>query len=221
MDVFTQAGFFSLQSARDELRRRMYRGVPISEAVAIYAREKITVVDGSQTAAAAARLRDAILSGELCLFAMLSSRDAPLRLYDKSLVEAAVCPPNTVMTFAYIDRHPCAPFGLAWSDLRELTRDPLCLERVAFCRWLKKQERKRMWPCHSVSGLTRRPPGRPPLVVDEAIEVIEQLSAKGEITPSVPNKVVQHLIQQARPSLRNISIDTVRRARKQASIPRE
>ena len=81
----------------------------------------------------------------------------------------------------------------------------------------EESERKKEWPCHELGGDVRRPPGRPSCVIDDAIEAIEELSAKGDLTPSTPTKVVHALLRSARPSLRNVSEETVRRARKQTS----
>jgi len=211
-------GYLSLRDACDKLMQRMHKGIPPSENIEAYRRAGVHVVDGTQAAAAANVLRQALRGGELALFAIFSSRDAPMRLHNVALIEAAIFPSNsTVLTFTYCARHSRAPFGLSWPDLKELTRDPLCLEEKGFGRWLRSQERKREWPCHELEGETRRPPGRPSQAFDEAIEVIEELSAKGEVTPSTPSKVVHALLQSARPSLRKVSEETVRRARKQAS----
>jgi hypothetical protein len=151
------------------------------------------------------------------LFALFSSRDTPMRLHDLGLIEAALFPPNsTVLTFAYCARHAKASFGLSWSDLKELMRDPLCLDEKQFGRWLRSQERKKAWPCHASEVQTRKPPGRPPLI-DEAIEAIEELIAKGELSPIAPVKVMHARLRRARASLREISEETVRRARNQAS----
>ena len=158
-------------------------------------------------------------SGRLGLFAVFSSRDAPMRLHNKALIEAALFPANgTVLTFVYVDRDPRAPFGLRWSDLKELTRDPLCIEERAFRVWLRQQERKKAWPCHRVAGEVRRPKGRPSDLIDDAIEAIEELDANGKLTLSMPNKEVHALVQLTRTSLRKVSEETVRRARNQANV---
>jgi hypothetical protein len=49
------------------------------------------------------------------------------------------------------------------------------------------------------------------------VEVILEQSAKGKITRSMSNKKVHNLVHRARRSLAQISTDTVRRAREQAS----
>jgi hypothetical protein len=217
MEIIPPPGYLSLRNARDILMQRMHKGIPPSEDIKTYQKDGAHVVDGKQATAAAKVLRQAIRRGELALFALLSSRDTPMRLHNRALIEAALFAPNsTVMTFAYCLRHSQAPFGLSWSDLKELTRDPLCLNEKEFGCWLKSQERKKEWPCHTSGLKTRKPPGRPPLI-DEVIEAIEELSARGELSPSTPNKTVQSLLQSARPSLRNISEETVRRARNLAS----
>jgi hypothetical protein len=179
--------------------------------------EGIHVNDAAQAMAAGRTLRQAILDGELDLFAIFPSRDTPIRLHDQALIEAAFPSDSAVLTFIYIDRHPRAPFGLSAQDLKELTRDPLCLQEKPFCGWMRKQERKKAWPCNSGGRETQRPEGRPSNLIDDAIEAIEELSAKGELTPSTPTKVVRAQLQSARPSLRTVSEETVRRARKQVS----
>lgn len=192
---------------------RMHKGVPPSDDINTYRNDGVHVADAAQITASAKVLRQAIRKGELALFALFSSRDTPMRLHDLRIIEAALFPPNsTVLTFAYCDRHSQAPFGLSWSDLKELTRDPLCLEEKQFGRWLRNQERKKEWPCHGSGVKTPNPPGRPSLI-DEAIEAIEELNAKGKLTPSTPVKVVHALIQSNRPFLRKMSEETVRRAR--------
>jgi hypothetical protein len=218
VEVVTPSGYLSLRDARDILMQCMHKGIPPSESIKRYRNEGVHVVDATQAAASANVLGQAIRGGELALFAILSSRDTPMRLHNLALIESALFPSNsTVLTFAYCARHSRAPFGLSWSDLKELTRDPLCLKEKRFGRWLRSQERKRGWPCHELESETRRPPGRPSHAIKEAIEAIEELSAKGALTPSTPSKVVHALLQSARPSLRKVSEETVRRARKQAS----
>jgi hypothetical protein len=218
MEVVPPSGYLSLRNARDMLMQRMHQGIPLSDKIKRYRNDGVRVGDATQAAAAANVLRQAIRIGELALFAIFTSRDTPMRLHNIALIERALFPPNsTVLTFAYCERHTQAPFGLSWSDLKELSRDPLCVDEKSFRRWLGNQERKKKWPCHELGGESRRPPGRPPRLIDEAIEAIEELSAKGDLTPSTPNKVVHALLRSARPSLRNVSEDTVRRARKHTS----
>jgi hypothetical protein len=187
MEVIPPPGYLSLRDARDMLMQRMHKGIPPSESVKAYRNDGAHVVDATQATAAASVLRQAIRRGELALFAILSSRDTPMRLHNLALIEAALCPPNsTVLTFAYCARHARAPFGLAWSDLKELSRDPLCLDEECFRRWLRHQERKKGWPSHELGDETRRPPGRPSRLIDDAIEAIEEMSAAGELTSSTP-----------------------------------
>jgi hypothetical protein len=217
MNIIPPSGFLSLRKALEILIQCMYGGIPATKAIQAYRNDGAHVVDGKQVTAAVKVLRQGIRQGELTLFAIFSSRDTPMRLYNKALIEAALFPPNsTVLTFVYCERHSLAPFGLSWSDLKELSRDPLCLDEKGFGRWLKSQERKKEWPCHQADVESRKVPGRPSLI-DEVIEAIEELSAKGELTPSTPNKVVQSLVQSAHPSLRKVSEETVRRARNQIS----
>jgi len=220
MEGIPPSGYCSLRDACDILMQRMHKGMPLSEEIRMYREEGFHVIDANQAAASASVLRQAIREGALALFALFSSRDTPMRLHNLALIEAAMFPGNsTVLTFAYCARRSGTPFGLSWSDLKELARDPLCLDEKSFGRWLRTQERKKEWPCHKLEGEIRRPPGRPSRVIDDAIEAIEELSAKGKLTPSTPSKVVHALLQSTRPSLRNVSEETVRRARKQASYP--
>ena len=217
MEIIPPPGYLPISGARDTLTRCMHRGIPPSEEIKALRKDGLQVVDGSEATAAAEVLRRAIRNGDLALFALLSSRDTPMRLHDLGLIEAALFPLNsTVLTFTYCARLAKAPFGLSWSDFKELTRDPLCLDEKQFGRWLVNQERKKAWPCHASEGPTRKPPGRPPLI-DEVVEAIEELIAKGELSPTAPIKVMHARLQRARPLLREISQETVRRARHKVS----
>jgi hypothetical protein len=218
MRIFAPSGYLSLCDARDVLMGQMHEGMPLSKEIEQRRRDGLQVADGARASAAAKALRQPILSGEIGLFALFSSRDTPMRLHNQALYEAALFPSNsTVLTFAYVDRDPRAPFGLSWSHLKELTRDPLCLEEKHFRTWLRKQERKKVWPCHEV-GEVRVSPGRPSHLKDETIAVLEELNAQGKLKPSMLNKEVHALVQKARPSLRKVSSETVRRARKDADL---
>jgi hypothetical protein len=184
MKTIPPPGFLALGSARDILMQHMYRGVPPSENTITDRETGVHVVDGKQATAAAKVLRQAIRQGELALFALFPSRDTPMRLYSLALIEAALCPPNsTVLTFAYCERHSQAPFGLSWSDLKELSRDPLCLNGKEFRRWLRRQEYEKQWPCHASTARTRNPRGRPPVIH----EVVEAPRTRGR-PPSIFNR---------------------------------
>src|SRR5271167_3937914 len=122
MGIFPPPGYLSLRDACDVLMRRMHEGITPSEEIERYRSDGLHVVDATQAMAAAEALRQPILLGEIGLFALFSSRDTPMRLHNQALYEAALFPSNsTVLTFAYVDRHPGAPFGISWSDLKELT----------------------------------------------------------------------------------------------------
>ena len=150
----------------------MYAGVASSEEIERYRSEGLNIVDAKHAKAAAETLREAILSGQLALFAIFSSRDTPIRLTNKALIEAALFPDSSaVLTFAYVDRHAQAPFFLSKSDLKELIRDPLCVEKRGFWSWVKKQEGKKSWPCHQNNS--RRPRGRPSGLKARVVEIIE------------------------------------------------
>jgi hypothetical protein len=201
-----------LHDARDLLRLEMYHGIPPSETCLV---EQVATVDAKQAVAAAKSLGQAILTGQLDLFAIFSSRDAPVRLYNQTLIEAALFPRNsTVLTFAYIKRRAGAPFGLSRRDLEELARDPLCVGKKAFRSWLKKEARKKAWFCHKAEGEARKLRGRPSKLND-VIEVVKQLKAKGEITESMSTKEVHALVEGTRPSLKSLSPETVRRGGKE------
>jgi hypothetical protein len=115
MEVISPPGYLSLRDARDIFMRRMHEGIAPSEEIEKYRHDGLQVVDSTQAIAAAEALRKPLLSGELGLFAIFSSRDTPMRLHNQALIEAALFPSNsTVLTFAYVDRHSQAPFGFAW-----------------------------------------------------------------------------------------------------------
>jgi hypothetical protein len=196
----------------------MHEGMPPSAMIEKIRAEGIHVNDAAQAMAAGRTLRQAILDGELDLFAIFPSRDTPIRLHDQALIEAAFPSDSAVLTFIYIDRHPRAPFGLSWSYLKELTRDPLCVEERAFRGWMRKQERRKSWPCHQEEGRARRSRGRPSDLMGRVVEVIEELHSSGKLTPSMGNKEVQALVQKSFPSGCGPSIETVRLARKEVEI---
>jgi hypothetical protein len=217
MEIIPPAGFLTMSDARDTLMRCMHRKVPPTEDIKAHRKEGLHVVDGSQATAAAKVLRQGIRNGDVALFALFSSRDTPMRLHDLGLIEAALFPStSTVLTFIYCGRHAAAPFGLCWSDLKELTRDPLCLDEKQFGRWLRSEERKKAWPCHASKDQAHQLPGRPSLI-DEVIEALEELIAKGDLSPTDPVKVMHARLRRARPLLREIAPETVRRARNQIS----
>jgi hypothetical protein len=217
--ILPPSGYVSLHNARDILMHGMYEGVSPSENMKAYRNSGLHVVDAVQAVAAAKALRQPILSGALGLFAVFSSRDTPMRLHNKALIEAALFPANgTVLTFAYVDRGAQAPFGLSWSDLKELTRDPLCVEERAFRAWVRKQERKKSWPCHQAEGHVRHSRGRPSDLMGRVVKIIEELHSNGKLTPSMRNKEVQALVQKFFPSGCGPSLETVRLARKEVEI---
>jgi hypothetical protein len=214
--ILPPSGYASLHNARDILMHDMYEGVPPSENIRAYRNRGLHVVDATQAMAAAKALRQAILAGELDLFALFSSRDTPMRLHNKALIEGALFPSNSiVLTFAYVDRSSQAPFGLSWSDLKELTRDPLCVEERAFRGWMRKQERKKSWPCHQAEGHVRHSRGRPSDLMGRVVKIIVELHSNGKLTPAMRNKEVQGLVKKFFPSGRGPSLETVRLARKE------
>jgi len=80
MRIFPPTGYLSLLDARDELMRRMQEDLPSSKEIEVFRRAGLQVVDGAHATVAARALREAILSGRLSLFALFSSRRAPMRL---------------------------------------------------------------------------------------------------------------------------------------------
>ena len=76
MGIFPPSGYLSLRDARDILMRSMYAGVAPSEKIERYRGEGLHVVDAKQAMAAAEALRRPILSGQIGLFAVFSSRHA-------------------------------------------------------------------------------------------------------------------------------------------------
>lgn len=220
MKIFAPAGYITLVGARDELSGRMHAGLQPSPEIESYRREGFCVIDGRKATAAARELRNPILSGELGLFAVLSSRPTPMRIHNSDLLDAALLPRGSkVLTFVYCDRQLGAPFGLSWPEFKELMKDPLCLEVKPFRAWLRQTEKRRNWPCHSVEP-RRQSHGRPSKLRDDVIEIIEELDKEGRLSGSMLNKQVQALVQSSRPSLREVSEETVRRARKEANINR-
>ena len=216
MEVIPPPGYLSLHDACDVLMQRMHKGMPPSEEIRTYREEGVSVVDGGQASLSASVLRRGIQAGELELFALFTSRDTPMRLHNRALIEAALFPMNsTVLTFAYVDRHSRAPFGLSWPDLKELIRDPLCVKERGFRGWMRNQERKKLWPCHQEKDHVRRSRGRPSDLMGRVVEIIEELRSKGKLAPAMRNKEVQALVQKFFPSGRGASIETVRLARKE------
>jgi hypothetical protein len=107
-------------------------------------KDGLHVVDGAQATVAGEGSPPSYSEGRISTIRTFSSRDTPMALHDRALVEAALFPPtSTVLTFVYCARHAKAPFGLSWLNFKELTRDPLCLEEKQFGRWLRSQERKK------------------------------------------------------------------------------
>ncbi|MGD0533698.1 MAG: hypothetical protein ABSA62_15940 [Methyloceanibacter sp.] len=94
----------SLHNARNILMHDMYEGIPPSENIKAYRNRGLHVVDAAQAMAAAKALRQAILAGELDLFALFSSHDTPLRLHNKALIEAALFPSNSTVCLVVIGK---------------------------------------------------------------------------------------------------------------------
>ena len=205
------SGYLSLHEARNELRHAMHQGVPCSKEVEKLRSEGLDVSDHTQTSAAAGSLHEAMVSGDLGLHADLSSLGKPRRL-SPQLCQAAIRPKDgTVLTFAYIVRHPMAPFDVSWSVLKQLPQAPLLIEEQALSDLLKKEEEKKASPCHAIGANSGKPRGRP-RKIDDVIKALEELDETGEFKSSLMLKQIRDLVQKARPSLANVSIETVRRA---------
>jgi hypothetical protein len=108
--------------------------------------------------------------------------------------------------------------GLSQSDLKELTRDPLCVEERGFRGWVRKQERRKSWPRHQDEDHARRSRGRPSDFMGRVVEIIAELHSDGKITASMRNKEMQTLVQKFFPSGCGPSLETVRLARKEVEI---
>lgn len=206
------AGYLALRDARDELMFQMHEGVAPSKDVEQFRSDACEIGDHAQTMAAVDVLRKAVLSGELGLYADLSTRQTPRRL-SLALCEGATKPSDGgVLTFIYLDRLRLVPIGLSWPEIKELTQDPLCVDEKAFRSWLRREERKKAWPCHrSTSTASRRKRGRP-RKQDKIIEVLKDLVAKEKLEGSMQVKQVHALVEEADPSLPSVSDETVRRA---------
>jgi hypothetical protein len=167
-------------------------------------------VTPDQIRSAALRLREAILKGELELYAILSSGTLT-RLTEQRLIEAASFPADAVLTFYSIDRLRRS-FDLSWQDLKKLSRDPLCLDEKAFRKWLAREVRDRT-RAQKLAGSAWKSPGRPSEKRDQTIKAIEALYARGNVKARMTIKELHALLKQVDPSL-DVSLDTVGRAKK-------
>ena len=195
----------------------MHQGVPASKAVEELRSQGLDVSDHTQTIAAVDSLHEAIVSGDLALYADLSSSGKPRRL-SPQFCQAAIRPKDgTVLTFAYIVRHPMAPFDVSWSVLKQLPQAPLLIEEQALSDLLKKEEQKKAWPCHAITGNARKRRGRPRRI-DDVIEVLKEKDKRGELNKtcefksSLVFKQIHDLVKNARPSLKDVCQETVRQA---------
>ena len=87
---------------------------------------------------------------------------------------------------------------LTWKEFNRLICDPLCLEERNFRAWLKREARKRAWPCHMANPVRRRP-GRPLEKRDAVEALINRLGSQGKITPQMSIKEICKLVAKAKP----------------------
>ena len=194
----------------------MHQGVPASKAIAELRSQGLDVSDHTQTSVAAEFLHEAIVSGDIGLYADLSPSGKPRRL-SPQLCQAAIRPKDgTVLTFAYIQRHPMAPFDVSWSILKQLPQAPLLIEEQARHDWQNKEKQKKAWPCHAITANPKKGRGRPRRI-DDVIEILKELDKQGELKKTSEFKSsmmlnqIQTLVKKADPSLKP-SIETVRQA---------
>ena len=213
------SGYLSLRDARDELIRQMHEGVSPSEKTKQRQQEGYNVLDFAQTMAAVKALREAILSGDLDLYAYLHLDVEPRRLTLEQCQSAAQLKDGSVLSFFNIVRMKGTPIDLSWSETRKLAQNPLCINEKAFRDWLKMEARKTAWPCHG-APLPKRRRGAPPKI-DEVMEIIEQLKALGklrmkcECRSSLKLETIHELVLKQAPHLSKPKaeiIETVRRA---------
>jgi hypothetical protein len=218
MRVFNPpSGFTPLHEARNKLRQAMHAGVPASAAVEQLRNQGLDVSDHNQTVAAVELLRKAIKSGDLAVYVDFPLSARPRQL-SPELCQIAIKPKDgTVLTFAYIPRHPKAPFDVSWSILNQLPRALLLIEEQRRHEWQNKEKQKKAWPCHAITANTKKGRGRPRRIED-AIEVLKQLDKRGELKKtsefksSLVYKQILDLVKNARPSLKDVCQETVRQA---------
>ncbi len=136
MRVFNPpSGFTPLHEARNKIRRAMHEGVPASAAVERLRNQGLDVSDHNQTVSAVELLRKAIMSGDLAVYVDFPLSARPRQL-SPELCQIAIRPKDgTVLTFAYIPRHPTAPFDVSWSILNQLPRALLLIEEQRRSEW--------------------------------------------------------------------------------------
>ena len=218
MRVFNPlSGFTPLHEAPNKLRRAMHEGVPASAAVERLRNQGLDVCDHNQTIAAVELLRKAIMSGDLAVYVDFPLSARPRQL-SPELCQIAIKPKDgTVLTFAYIPRHPTAPFDVSWSILNQLPRALLLIEEQRRSEWQYKEKQKKAWPCHAITANTKKGRGRPRRI-DDVIEVLKEKDKRGELSKtsefksSLVFKQIHDLVKNARPSLKDVCQETVRQA---------
>ena len=211
MRVFSPpSDYVSLYEAPNELMRKMHVGVPFDEEVEQHRSDGIDAWDLTWKMKAKQALHQAIISGIITVYAEFASEG--LRALSPEIWQAGIRRKGQGLpTLAYIDRHVMAPFGLPWTVAKELRQAPLFLNKQAFRTWLRKEMRKKAWPCHAIGANSEKPRGRP-RKRDDIIKVLEELDETGEFKSSLMLKQILHLVQKERSSLRDVSKETVRRA---------
>ena len=218
MRVFNPpSGFTPLHEARNKLRRAMHEGVPASAAVEQLRNEGLDVSDHNQTVAAVELLRKAIMSGDITVYVDFPLSARPRQL-SAELCKIAVNPKDgTVLTFAYIPRHPKAPFDVSWPILNQLPRALLLVEEQRRHDWQIREKQKKEWPCHAITANTKKGRGRP-RKIEDVIEVLTHLDKRGELKKtsefksSLLYKQILDLVKNALPSFKDVGYETVRQA---------
>lgn len=141
--VAPPAGYVALNEACVELMRRMYELVPTSDLATMREVEWYDGLGRQRRIAAAEIFRQPILSAAVGLYALLNSKEEPIKLDPRRIADLALFPANgRVLTFFGIDRrlkptraHPNIE-GLTSSQIRELEFDPLYVLEEEFREWL-------------------------------------------------------------------------------------
>ena len=191
--------------------RKMHEGVSHSKKIKRARREGIDAWDDKWKMRAKQLLDEAILSGEVDIYAEFVS-ERPKRLSPEIWQAGIRRNGQGLPTLAYIDRHVMAPFGLPWTVAKELRQAQLLVNKDAFRAWLRKEMRKKAWPCHTSGVSPKRGRGWPRDLRDGVIEILENLIETKKLTSSARRKRIRELVQKARPSLAKVSMETVLRA---------
>jgi hypothetical protein len=211
MRVFSPpSDYVSLYEAPNELMLKMHQGMSPSKQVVRSRHDKIDAWNPTWQMSAKQALHQAIISGVITVYAEFASEG--LRALTPEIWQAGIRRKGQGLpTLAYIDRHVMAPFGLPWTVAKELRQAPLFLNKQAFRTWLRKEMRKKAWPCHAIGANSEKPRGRP-RKRDDIIKVLEELDETGELKPSMKIKQIHALVQKHLSAVLKFSEETTRRA---------